>query len=128
MKAHSSYQRASITVFLYLVCSITSFGFDGWFDIYGKLRWEEEKVRLDNYAAVLLMNPELVGYVAVYRQKGDSKAELDEHIVRIKNHLIGIRGVEKNRIAIVRTGKSSEIRVILQPVDGNLPAPVFPRQ
>ena len=39
---------------------------DQWFDSYGDLSWEDEKVHLDNFAIALQHDPESIGYIIVY--------------------------------------------------------------
>jgi hypothetical protein len=36
------------------------------FDRYGDVSWESEKARLDNFAAALQSDPDLIGYIIVY--------------------------------------------------------------
>ena len=99
---------------------------DQWFDYYGKIPWEEERLRLDDFAMFLKRNPDMIGYMAFYVGESDSEAEIERHVIQAKNHIVrGRLKINKERIVIVNAGKRAETRFVLQPVLKTLPPPDF---
>jgi hypothetical protein len=69
-----------------------------WLDKYGNIGWEDEKVRLDNFAIQLMNDPNLIGYYYVIVGKESCRGEGQARAVRAKNYLTKVRHVDWARI------------------------------
>ena len=96
-----------------------------WYDFYGKLRWSDECYRLDGMAQELLRDSSVIGYIAVFRLKGESKSSASKHIKKIKKYLLARWRIPEKQLIFIDAGPEKYARVILQPVKGDYPAPVF---
>ncbi len=83
------------------------------FDRYGRLRWEDEKARLDNFAIQLSMYPNMTGYFLVRAGKSSCKLEAQDHAIRAKNYLMKVRHIPWNRVIWRDTGYDEEFQVII---------------
>ena len=92
------------------------------FDRYGRISWENEKARLDNFAIQLMMEPDYIGYFLVRVGKLSCKGDAQAHALRAKNYLMHVRHIPWNRIIWRDTGFGDEFQVIiwLVPRGGNL--------
>ena len=81
--------------------------------------------RLDNFAVYLNKYPEMIGYVAFYRRKGDSLTKIKARIEKVKKYLVTTRQVNSSRIIIIDAGIFDSSITILQPVDKNAEPPNF---
>jgi hypothetical protein len=86
------------------------------FDFYGKISWEDEKARLDNFAAALQENPDVVGYIIVYASLRSCVGEARAHARRAKDYLVKTRHIRQNQLRAIAGGYEQEFKVILQPV------------
>jgi hypothetical protein len=69
------------------------------FDEYGRICWEYEKARLDNFAIALLNdNPTTLGHIIVYDGKRACRGEAIARAIRAKKYLVGYRNVPANRV------------------------------
>lgn len=98
---------------------------DGWFDSYGLIPWEEERLHLDNFAIYLERNSDSNGYIAFYVGEKDEAKEIEKRTARATNYLICERKIAKNRIIVVNAGKRQETKIVLQPVSKDKPTPDF---
>ena len=77
--------------------------FDQPFDQYGRIRWEDEMARLDNFAIQLQnLSEQFVGYILVFDEAGGCAGEGQARAVRAKRYMVEHRGVPWNRV-IFRT-------------------------
>lgn len=86
------------------------------FDSYGDLSWENEAARLDNFAATLQHNPELIGYIIVYAGRRACVGEARDRALRAKKYVVETRGIRASRIKWIDGGYREELTVVLQPV------------
>lgn len=69
------------------------------FDEYGRICWENEKARLDNFAIQLLNdNPTTLGQIIVYDGKRACRGEAVARAQRAKKYLVEYRKVPADRI------------------------------
>jgi len=83
------------------------------FDRYGRIRWEDEKARLDNFAIQVTNEPTATGYFLVNAGKLSCKGEAQEHAFRARNYLMKVRQIPWNRIIWRDTGYGDEFEVIM---------------
>lgn len=69
-----------------------------WLDEYGNIAWEDEKVRLDNFAIQLMNDPNLIGYYYVRVGKESCRGEGQARAIRAKNYMTKVRHVDWARI------------------------------
>jgi len=86
------------------------FGGTRLFDRYGHLSFEDEKVRLDNFAMGLQADPSVGAAILAY---GTCAGEAVTRTARAKNYLVSTRGVEGARINISDAGCREEPAVEL---------------
>lgn len=98
---------------------------DQWFDSYGNISWDEEKVHLENFAKYLIEQPDYVGYIVVYVGKREKWKSLERRVERAKNYLIRILCVDKERVIIVQAPRRDITKFVLQPVPKEFRPPVF---
>ncbi len=79
-------------------CKISLSLVDQILDSYGKVSWEEEKARLDNFAAHLQENPDDTGYIFVYAGRRACPGEAQTHAIRAKKYVVEVRGIEASRV------------------------------
>jgi len=69
------------------------------FDEYGRICWEDEKARLDNFAIQLLnANPTTLGHIIVYDGQRACRGEAVARAMRAKKYLVEYRGVPADRV------------------------------
>lgn len=83
-------------------------------DEYGDLRFDDEKVRLDNFALELQNDPLHVGYVVGYGGRRTSRGEALRRIARAKKYLTSVRGVPAERVLTIDGGYREELTVELR--------------
>ena len=83
------------------------------FDRYGRIRWEDEKARLDNFAIQLTMQPNTTGYFLVHAGKSSCKGEAQAHGIRAKNYLMNVRHIPWNRVIWRDNGYDDEFQVTM---------------
>ena len=108
------------------------------FDEFGDVGCEDEKARLDNYANELQKDPDVQGYIIFYGGKrrqhptrpGSSPAlprrgEAEARAARFKPYMSDSRGVDSDRIVVVKGGYrerwAAELWIV--PKGANPPAP-----
>ncbi|HVG28554.1 MAG TPA: hypothetical protein VM864_02435 [Pyrinomonadaceae bacterium] len=92
-----------------------------YFDSYGRISWEDEKARLDNFAVELRHDPNLVGYIVVYSGRRSCFGEAKRRALRAKEYLVRTRDIPESRIRWMDGGYQEELRVILQPSQPDAP-------
>ncbi len=69
------------------------------FDEYGRICWDDERARLDNFAIALLQAPPTtLGHIIVYDGKRACRGEAIARAIRAKKYLVEYRGVPADRI------------------------------
>jgi hypothetical protein len=84
------------------------------FDEYGRICWENEKARLDNFAVQLLNeNPTTLGHIIVYDGQRACRGEAVARAMRAKKYLVEYRKVPADRIVWRWGGYVSEMMTTL---------------
>jgi hypothetical protein len=94
----------------------TSSPVDRFFDQYGRISWENEQARLDNFAIQLMNDPDSIGYIFVYDANNLCAGEAQARAVRAKRYVVEYRGVPWNRVIWRIDGYLEEFMTYLQPV------------
>lgn len=81
------------------------------FDSYGRVRWHDEKARLDNLAIQLLRDPKHLGVITVRAGKRSCANEAMAHAVKARNYLVKVRHVPWNRVAFRDLGYADSFEV-----------------
>jgi hypothetical protein len=68
------------------------------FDSFGKLSWEDEQARLDNFAVAISTTPDWIGQIIVYAGRKSCAGEAQARAIRMKKYLLERRGIAWNRI------------------------------
>jgi hypothetical protein len=99
----------------------TSASSDRLFDQYSVIRWEDERARLDNFAILLMDDPELVGYVFATDGQGVCRGEAQARAMRAKRYIVEHRGVPWNRVIWRSEGYTGLFLLTLQPIRRSVP-------
>ena len=83
------------------------------FDRYGRISWQAEKARLDNFAIQLMMEPDSIGYLLVRVGRTSCRNEAQAHAVRAKNYLMNVRHVAWNGVVWQDVGFGDEFQVTI---------------
>ena len=83
------------------------------FDHYGRIPWEDEKARLDNFAIQLTIFPNTTGYFLIRAGKSSCKGEAQAHGIRAKNYLMNVRHIPWNRVIWSDKGYGDEFQVTI---------------
>jgi hypothetical protein len=97
-----------------------------WIDRYGEISWNEEKVRLDNFAIQLMSEPNQVGYIVVKVGLVSCKGEAQARALRAKNYMVRVRDVPESRIIWRDIGYRDSLEVSLWLAPLSKPAPYNP--
>ena len=84
------------------------------FDRYGKIRFSDEKARLDNFAIQLQNEEQMQGYIIVYAGRKATFGEAQLHANRAINYLIKVRGLDPQRVKAIDGGFREEFMVQLE--------------
>lgn len=97
------------------------------FHIYRTLiSWEEEELYLFNFGIHLTRNPDMIGYIAFYIGKKDSRATIDKRISRSRAYLIKTAIIDPHRLRIVCGGRADDFsQTVLNFIEKSLPPPDF---
>jgi hypothetical protein len=79
------------------------------YDEYGRICWENEKPRLDNFAIQLLNEPNALGHIIVYDGQPACRGEAVARAIRAKTYLVDYRKIPANRIVWRWGGYLSEM-------------------
>ncbi|MEO6393228.1 MAG: Ig-like domain-containing protein [Pyrinomonadaceae bacterium] len=74
------------------------------FDEYGRIKRNDEKARLDNYAIELQNNPSAQGYIITYGGRVGPAGEAQTRADFAKNYLVSVRGIDSGRLVTVDGG------------------------
>ena len=91
---------------------------------YGRIKFEDEKARLDNFAIQLLNEPRAQGYIYGYAGRDSRKGEVAKRLRRAKDYLVGIRQMKPGRIVTIDGGYREDFIVILIIVPSGAVAPL----
>src|SRR5712692_2724015 len=86
------------------------------FDEYGRIAWDHEKARLDNFAIQITNEPDAIGYIFVCDGKEMCAGEAELRAARAKRYIVEHRGVPWNRVIWRKDGYCGEFKTMLQPV------------
>ncbi|HST51238.1 MAG TPA: hypothetical protein VLJ61_04435 [Pyrinomonadaceae bacterium] len=94
-------------------------------DEYGKIPFEDEKARLDNFAIELQNDPTSQGYLICYGGKVGRAGEAWARCKRAKNYIATVRGIAPSRLVTVNGGYMENLSVWLWAVPSGArpPAP-----
>lgn len=90
---------------------------------YGRINFEDEKARLDNFAIQLQNDPLAQGYIYAYAGRDSRKGETAKRLRRAKDYLVGIRQMKPGRIVTIDGGYREDFTVILIIVPSGAVAP-----
>src|SRR6185503_4766168 len=91
---------------------------------YGRIKFEDEKARLDNFAIQLLNDPGAQGYIYAFAGRDSRKGEVAKRLRRAKDYLVGIRQMKPGRIVTIDGGYRENFIVILIIVPPGAVAPL----
>jgi hypothetical protein len=74
------------------------------YDEYGKIKRNDEKARLDNFAIELQNNPTAQGYIITYGGRVGPAGEAQTRADFAKNYLVSTRGIDAGRLVTVDGG------------------------
>ena len=94
------------------------------FDQYGRINFEDEEARLDNFAIQLFSFPKAQGYIFAYAGRDSMKGEAAKRLLRAKAYLVGSRQMPPGRIVTVDGGYKEEFQVDLIVVPPGAIAPI----
>ena len=116
--------RSSLLMFCVFTFSFSPFRVSGTapdfptdrsFDEYGRIRWDDEQARLDNFAIQLMNDPDAIGYIFVISERGGCPGEAAARAIRAKRYIVEHRGVPWNRVIWREDGYMDTFLTILQP-------------
>lgn len=86
-----------------------------WLDRYGNISWEDEKIRLDNLAAQLMVEPQTYGYIVIQAGRRVCRGEAQARALRAKKYLMEVRGLAWDRVAWkdIGYGDDTELKLFL---------------
>ena len=93
------------------------------FDQYGRINWEAEQARLDNFAIQLMNDRDSVGYIFIYDGSDLCEGEAQARAIRAKTYLVERRGVPWNRVIWRHDGFREQFMVALQPLRRSMAIP-----
>jgi hypothetical protein len=79
------------------------------FDEFGDILYSDLIARLDNFAVQLMNEPGAKGFLIVYRTRRDLPGLNHSRAMRMKDYLVGQRGVPRDRIATVDGGVAEHL-------------------
>jgi hypothetical protein len=93
-------------------------------DEYGKLRWRDEKARLDNAAIEFQADPTASCYLICYDGRVAREGEARRRCLRAANYLVKRRGIEARRVLTVDGGFREDLTVEIWPVPAGASPPM----
>jgi hypothetical protein len=79
------------------------------FDEFGDILYSELIAHLDNFAVELLNEPSAKGFLIVYRTRRDLPGLNHGRAMRMKNYLVGQRGIPRDRVATIDGGVAEHL-------------------
>ena len=83
------------------------------FDSFGKLSWEDEQARLDNFAVALINTPGWIGQIIIHAGRKSCAGEARARGTRMKQYLVERRNIEPERVIWRDDGYLEEGHVVL---------------
>ncbi len=84
------------------------------FDIYGDIKFEDEKARLDNFAIQIQnCDKSYFAHIVAYAGRRTFPNEASDRLKRAKDYLVKVRGVNPSRIIMIDGGYRNELQVWL---------------
>lgn len=95
------------------------------FDEFPSISYDDDKARLDNFAIELQNMPGARGFVIVYAGRTSRPGEADRLAARARDYLVGVRGIDPNRIVTVNGGyrERNSYELWLVPAGASPPQP-----
>jgi hypothetical protein len=90
---------------------------------YGRINWENEMARLDNFAIQLQNDPDSIGYIFVHDANEMCEGEAQARALRAKRYVVERRGVPWNRVIWRIDGYDDGFTITLEPVSRSIPIP-----
>lgn len=72
-------------------------------DIFGKMSWKDEKLRLDDFAKGLKIEKDRVGFIVLQFDKNTTQDQKRKRMSRITAYLVKTKKIEKDRFNLVIT-------------------------
>lgn len=94
------------------------------FETYGNINFNNEKVRLDNFAIQLQKEANLKGYIIAYGGQRSYAGQAQARAERAKNYLVKTRRINAKRIVAVDGGYREKFEVELYLLPQDLAAPI----
>jgi hypothetical protein len=94
-------------------------------DHYGKIPFDDEKARLDNFSIELLNDPQAQGYLVCYGGRVGRAGEAWARCKRAKNYMVAVRGIAPSRIVTVNGGYREDLSVWLWVVPAGAKPPAL---
>ncbi len=70
-------------------------------DKFSKMSWEDEKLRLDDFAKRLRDNNDKVGFITLQFDKNTTQNQKRKRMNRISSYLVKTKRIEKNRFNLI---------------------------
>jgi hypothetical protein len=93
------------------------------FEDYGRIPFNDEKPRLDNFAIQLQHDPALKGYIVVYARCCARQDEAKRRARRAKKYLVNVRGIAPTRVMTMDGGCRETLTTGLYLLHRDLPPP-----
>lgn len=93
------------------------------FDEYGQMTFDNEKARLDNYAAQLNFLSDSLGYIVVYPTSEKSHLKSLRRARRARSYLVQVRRVKASRLSVIEGGCRDAFTIELYILPRTAPAP-----
>ena len=88
--------------------------------------WRNEEIYLFNFGIHLARDPDMIGYIAFYIGKKDSRAAIDKRISKSRAYLIKTAKIDPHRLRIVCGGRADDFsQTVLNLNEKSLPPPEF---
>lgn len=82
-------------------------------DSFGKISWEDEQARLDNFAVALMNSPDWIGQIIIHAGRKSCPGEVQARAMRMKKYLVERRGIEWNRVIWMEAEQFEESYAVL---------------
>ena len=96
--------------------------FEPVFDQYGDIAFNDEKPRLDNFAAQLTHFTDSVGYILIYSDRRTSVKALNRSR-RARNYLVSVRRIQANRVIVIQGACRDRLVTQLYILPSSSPSP-----
>jgi len=93
------------------------------FDLYGNIRFSDEKARLDNFVIRLMDDKDRTGYIIAYGGKRAPAREAKTRAERAKNYLVTVRHFPTDHLIAIDGGYREDLEVELYVVSKGICPP-----